>query len=59
MTAKIVVLADVRASRARVTVQVEADPLAAFWAWYSYWTGDKPKAREAKACDVRKLGGTA
>lgn len=57
MTAQIVVLADVRAARARVTVRVKADPYAAWWAWYSYWTGDKPKVREPKTADVRSIGG--
>lgn len=57
MTAQIVILANVRAARAKMTVRVDSDPYASFWAWYCYLTGDKPKAREPKTAEVRAFGG--
>lgn len=57
MTAEIIVLADVRAQRASVTVKVSADPYACFWSWFCFWTGDKPRARETKNAEVRSIGG--
>ena len=57
MTAHIVILANVRAARAKVTVRVDADPYASLWAWYCYLTGEKPKGREPKKAEVRAFGG--
>lgn len=57
MVAQVIVLADVRAARAQVTVRVSGNPYAPLWSWWAFWMGGNAKAQAQKAGEVRAFVG--